>query len=663
MKKLLFLSSIIVLLFSNSYSQTILFEDNFNSYTAGEFLALQSENWTTWSNLAGGDEDARISTDQFLSAPNSLLIEGTSDVVLLVDDRTEKKYVLKFNIFVETGFGGYYNLLHKYGVGGANSEWALEVFFSQDGTGFINAGGSNSASFTYTQNTWIECFHVVDLDGDNGVIRIGGQSVYAWQWSLTAGGDPGEKQLAALNLWAGAPEGQIPKYYIDDLSFTGLYTIFDHDVATRQIHGETNFSVGDTCKPSALIKNEGLNSESFDVICEIFDFENTPLYSNTQTVSTIDERSSQTINFDAFVLSTANDLLKVVVYTKLQNDMDTSNDTLFKHINTYTTSKNNVVLEKATATWCYYCPGAAKGVQDLLSNNYDIAVIAYHGSDPYSNMHGDARIGYYAVSGYPTAVFDGVDRVVGGNHTQSMYQYYLPIVSEKLLMKTAFDVSISGSAKTENDFDLTIVVKKMAPSLHNNLTLHVVLTESEIAVNWQGLNKLNFVARLMIPDANGTVISTSEDSSIIQLDFSKKSNWNSEHCELVAFLQNHSTKTILQSEKIKLSELTPVSVKQRANSTLPETTALMNNYPNPFNANTIISYQLSEDSFVELTIHTILGQKIERLVSEQQNAGIHKIEWNANAHPSGGYLYQFYAKDPPQAGQSFVQTKKLILLK
>ncbi|MBC8185077.1 hypothetical protein H8E88_28620 [candidate division KSB1 bacterium] len=210
---------------------------------------------------------------------------------------------------MEAGFGGYYNLLHKYDVGGANSEWALEVFFSQDGTGFINAGGSNSATFTYTQNTWIECYHVVDLEGDNGVILIGGQSVHVWQWSLTAGGDPGEKQLAALDLWAGAPSGETPKYYIDDLSFTGLYTIFEHDIATRQIYGETSFNVGDSYLPSALIKNEGLNSESFDVTCEIVDFENTPLYSNTQTVAVLDERSSQTVNFDPYVLNTADDLL------------------------------------------------------------------------------------------------------------------------------------------------------------------------------------------------------------------------------------------------------------------------------------------------------------------------------------------------------------------
>ncbi|MBC8185076.1 hypothetical protein H8E88_28615 [candidate division KSB1 bacterium] len=90
MKRILLAATALCLVAFNAYSQTLLFEDNFDAYTAGEFLAQQSENWTTWSDAPGGDEDALISTEQFLSAPNSLLIKGSSDVVLLLDDRTEK---------------------------------------------------------------------------------------------------------------------------------------------------------------------------------------------------------------------------------------------------------------------------------------------------------------------------------------------------------------------------------------------------------------------------------------------------------------------------------------------------------------------------------------------------------------------------------------------
>jgi len=79
-------------------------------------------------------------------------------------------------------------------------------------------------------------------------------------------------------------------------------------------------------------------------------------------------------------------------------------------------------------------------------------------------------------------------------------------------------------------------------------------------------------------------------------------------------------------------------------------------YPNPFNHSTVISYQLRVNSQVELSIYNLLGQKILTLVSEKQSAGIHQLNWDARGLASGVYLYRL------EAG-SFVQTKKLILMR
>ena len=80
------------------------------------------------------------------------------------------------------------------------------------------------------------------------------------------------------------------------------------------------------------------------------------------------------------------------------------------------------------------------------------------------------------------------------------------------------------------------------------------------------------------------------------------------------------------------------------------------NNPNPFNENTVISYQLPVNSHVELSICNLLGQKIVTLVSEKQTAGIHKLNWDARGLASGVYLYRLEADD-------FVQTKKLIFVR
>ena len=89
---------------------------------------------------------------------------------------------------------------------------------------------------------------------------------------------------------------------------------------------------------------------------------------------------------------------------------------------------------------------------------------------------------------------------------------------------------------------------------------------------------------------------------------------------------------------------------------------LYNNYPNPFNPSTIISWQLAAGSFVTLKIYDILGNEVAALVNEFQPAGMHSVSFNAGQAgsrrqlSSGIYFYRL------QAG-SFVQTKKLLYMK
>jgi len=94
---------------------------------------------------------------------------------------------------------------------------------------------------------------------------------------------------------------------------------------------------------------------------------------------------------------------------------------------------------------------------------------------------------------------------------------------------------------------------------------------------------------------------------------------------------------------------------------LPTSYALNNNYPNPFNPTTMISYQIPKAGEVTLTIINSLGQKVRTLVAGQVAAGYHQMMWdarddNGNLVGSGTYLYRI------EAG-NFVQTKKLVLMK
>ncbi|MCP4581018.1 MAG: T9SS type A sorting domain-containing protein, partial [candidate division Zixibacteria bacterium] len=79
-------------------------------------------------------------------------------------------------------------------------------------------------------------------------------------------------------------------------------------------------------------------------------------------------------------------------------------------------------------------------------------------------------------------------------------------------------------------------------------------------------------------------------------------------------------------------------------------------YPNPFNAQTTISYTLTEPSEVTLEIYDILGNLVETLVDQSQPAGHHQISWHANDVSSGMYFYKIQVGDR-------AEIDKLVLLK
>ena len=98
-----------------------------------------------------------------------------------------------------------------------------------------------------------------------------------------------------------------------------------------------------------------------------------------------------------------------------------------------------------------------------------------------------------------------------------------------------------------------------------------------------------------------------------------------------------------------------------SSSNMPEQFILYPNYPNPFNPVTTIRYDLSKESFVELTIYDMLGNVVHNLVNANESPGYKSIQWNATNNQgepvsAGVYLYKIQAGD-------FVDTKKMILLK
>ncbi len=95
---------------------------------------------------------------------------------------------------------------------------------------------------------------------------------------------------------------------------------------------------------------------------------------------------------------------------------------------------------------------------------------------------------------------------------------------------------------------------------------------------------------------------------------------------------------------------------ERPGAKIPTGFTLSQNFPNPFNPSTVITYQLPISSQVTLKLYDILGREMATLVNEKQNAGSYSVTFDAGKLASGIYFYRLSAG-------TYVNVKKLVLVK
>jgi Secretion system C-terminal sorting domain len=102
------------------------------------------------------------------------------------------------------------------------------------------------------------------------------------------------------------------------------------------------------------------------------------------------------------------------------------------------------------------------------------------------------------------------------------------------------------------------------------------------------------------------------------------------------------------------------SVETGDPASIPSAFSLEQNYPNPFNPSTTISFNLPVDANVTIKIFNSIGEELRTLVGKEFNAGLHKINFNAENLTSGIYIYSIRATSN---NNIFHSTKKMILLR
>jgi hypothetical protein len=99
----------------------------------------------------------------------------------------------------------------------------------------------------------------------------------------------------------------------------------------------------------------------------------------------------------------------------------------------------------------------------------------------------------------------------------------------------------------------------------------------------------------------------------------------------------------------------PVGIPNH-NGNVPKDFALHQNFPNPFNPSTVITYDIPRESFVKITVYDIAGKEVKTLINETMRAGSYSVTFSVSELSSGIYFYKITAG-------GYVKTLKMALIK
>ncbi len=123
-------------------------------------------------------------------------------------------------------------------------------------------------------------------------------------------------------------------------------------------------------------------------------------------------------------------------------------------------------------------------------------------------------------------------------------------------------------------------------------------------------------------------------------------------------IELHNNSRILVSgthgRSMYIFDLTQVDIPTTSNK--PSSYCLIRNYPNPFNQNTMISYEVSKSAHVTLNVYDVSGRLVTTLVDGNVSPGKHSVSLNATNLASGTYFVSMKAGD-------FKASKKITCIK
>jgi len=200
------------------------------------------------------------------------------------------------------------------------------------------------------------------------------------------------------------------------------------------------------------------------------------------------------------------------------------------------------LAEDATATWCGYCPYAYAGlevVHDTYHYGEFLSARYYASSGSYGSPETDAAIAYYGITGYPTVVFNGQTKVVGGSPTTATGATYLPIVKSAYFQPAPIRIEIGSFDPVSGDIQATVTMYSETDTLAGD-HIRFLLLEDDVVAGPPATH----VTRDIINDT--ITLSGAGNTAVFTESFDVDPGWITANLRAVVFVQRDADKEVPQ---------------------------------------------------------------------------------------------------------------------
>lgn len=485
MKKIYYLSAAICLAMATNANAQSMSED-FEGWTVGSYMGVNSADWTTWSGATGGAEDVQVTNVQAASGTKSIYFMSTSpsggpqDVVVpFGGEHNTGQFSFDANFYVESNQGAYFNFQGNNTIG---QLWTFNCQMHNNGTITFDDGTAVWATDTYPQGQWFNIAVNIDLNTNSWDVLMDGISIGVFQAT--------NNQVASIDIFpvnnANGGNNQ-SSFYVDDFNYTHTsFTLPAVNAAPSFITDVNGVATSDKY-PTVTVRNLGTSTiTSFDL--EI-DYNGTQIVENVTGLSIPSMGTTDVTFTNAITLISGPNAVTATVSNVNGNGQDdnANDDSKSIIVDPIVPAPGKVVVgEEATGTWCQWCPRGAV-FMDYMEDTYQgfWAGSAVHNGDPMVNTDYDAGIGGL-IGGYPSALVDRQPEVDPSVMENDFFQRVV-IPPNGLMTNGATYNSTTGQ------LDISVTTE-FVNTLSGNWKVAVVVTEDGVTGSGAGWAQANAYA-------------------------------------------------------------------------------------------------------------------------------------------------------------------------